>query len=113
MINSTLSGNSATVYGGGIFNIGTLTMQNSALSANSASSEGGGIENYINSTLTMLNSTLSANSAIYGGGINNETNKLHLYNTLVAYSPSGGDCRGRVDTNDHNLIEDTGGDACD
>ena len=61
----------------------------------------------------MLNNTLSANSAIYGGGINNETDKLHLYNILVAYSPSGGDCRGRVDTNDHNLIEDTGGDACD
>ena len=41
--NSTLSGNSATGNGGGIFGGGTLTVENSTLSGNSATYNGGGI----------------------------------------------------------------------
>jgi hypothetical protein len=74
--NSTLSGNSASSAGGGIFNHATLTVSNSTLSGNSAgvvSNFGGGaIDNYYG-TLTVSNSTLSNNSAaILGGGIANQ-----------------------------------------
>jgi hypothetical protein len=67
--NSTLSGNSANRYGGGIYNDlhGTLTVSNSTLSGSSAN-EGGGISN--EGTLTVSDSTLSGNSATgtYGEG---------------------------------------------
>jgi predicted outer membrane repeat protein len=67
VINSTLSGNSATSYGGGILNNGTLAVINSTLSGNSATTYGGGIFNL--GVLTVVNVTLSGNSANYGGGI--------------------------------------------
>ncbi len=89
--NSTLSGNSAAC-GGGIVNnyYSTLTVSNSTLSGNSAT-EGGGISNYY-STLTVSNSTLSGNSADYGGGIENYYSTVYVKSTIVANSPSGGDC---------------------
>jgi hypothetical protein len=69
--NSTLSGNSATDNGGGIYNYyGTLTVSNSTLSNNSATDDGGGIFNYFG-TLTVSNSTLNGNSASFSGGIDN------------------------------------------
>jgi len=43
--NSTLSGNSTSMDGGGIYNEDTLTVQNSTLSNNLASFTGGGIYN--------------------------------------------------------------------
>ncbi len=81
--NSTISENSASSYGGGIFNGGsfgssaTLTISNSTLDGNSATTQGGGIFNdgsgAGNATLTVKNSTLSGNSATDGGGIFNGT----------------------------------------
>jgi hypothetical protein len=65
---STLSGNSAR-FGGGILNGGTLTLTQSTLSGNSADFDGGGITNF--EMLTLTNSTLSGNSARFGGGIHN------------------------------------------
>jgi len=73
-------GLSATGYGGGIDNFGTVTLNNSIVSGNSTSSSslggGGGIFNY--GTLTLNSSTVSDNSASstgyassYGGGIAN------------------------------------------
>jgi hypothetical protein len=82
---STLSGNSATILGGAIYNDGsssgsaTVTVTNSILSGNSAAGtqgEGGGIYNDGfdgSATVTVTNSTLSGNSAtILGGGIYND-----------------------------------------
>ena len=67
--NSTLSGNSASQFGGGIYiNAGTATISNSTLSGNSASGFGGGIRNF-GGTAIISNSTLSGNSASQGGGI--------------------------------------------
>ncbi|MDX2270442.1 MAG: hypothetical protein NW237_00620 [Cyanobacteriota bacterium] len=64
--NSTLSGHSAGVYGGGIF-ASTATVSDSTLNANRAGETGGGIHA---TTLTLSNSALSSNSATtYGGGI--------------------------------------------
>jgi hypothetical protein len=106
--NSTLSGNLANTWHGGGMDCygGTVTVQNSTLSGNSAYYQGGGIYNSHDAELTVRNSTLSANSAPDGGGIYNSSSVLHLYNTLIANSPSGGDCVGSVTTNDHNLIAD-------
>jgi hypothetical protein len=127
--NSAFSDNSA-MWGGGIENHGSLTVTNSTLANNEGSLEGGGIENY--GVVVIQNSTLSGNSADWGGGINNRRGALtvanctladnraslegggisngatlHLYNTLIVHSPSGGDCMGNVATNDHNLMQST------
>jgi hypothetical protein len=72
IVNSTLSGNS-TYWGGGIYNDhSTLTVSDCTLSGNSASYFGGGIFHVgINgsATLRVTNSTLSGNSASLGAGI--------------------------------------------
>jgi predicted outer membrane repeat protein len=72
IINSTLSGNSATDSGGAVFGGGRLTISGSTLSGNSASA-GGGIDydSGING-LTINDSILSGNSANEGGGIHNQ-----------------------------------------
>ena len=114
--NSTLSDNSATSGGGGIFNNGsrTLTITNSTLSNNSAANGGGGIHNQ--GTLTITNSTLSGNSAAsspsnLGGGIYNNGGTLNFANTIIANSTTGGDCvnggTSAINTNLNNLIEDS------
>ncbi len=54
--------------GGGLYNMGTVTLTNSTLSGNSAVS-GGGIAMTASGTLTLSNSTISGNSALDGGGI--------------------------------------------
>ncbi len=64
------NGASDNGYGGGIYNIGTLTVSNVTLSGNSAH-YGGGI--YNSGTLTIQNSSLTGNVAsIRGGGIYND-----------------------------------------
>jgi predicted outer membrane repeat protein len=79
----TLSGNAATLYGGGICNRGTLTVTGSTLSDNGAT-EGGGIENY--AILTVTGSTLSGNSA--GGGGGGIANGWPLHNAMLTVSGS-------------------------
>jgi predicted outer membrane repeat protein len=70
---STLSGNFVDGYGGGVYNAGTLTVTDSILSGDNATDGGGGIYNSAN--LTVSDSTLSGNSVSYlsedGGGIDN------------------------------------------
>jgi hypothetical protein len=76
--------------GGGILNEGTLTLLNSSVSGNSASWGGGGIANF-HGTVMLTNSTVSSNSAAYGGGLSNY-GRLTLTNSIVANNPRGGDC---------------------
>jgi hypothetical protein len=76
---TTISGGSTSARGGGILNLGVLTVNNSVISGNSAR-WGGGISNdafdYDDSTLTLNNSTVSGNSAeMGGGGISNSSSK--------------------------------------
>jgi CSLREA domain-containing protein len=104
---STVSGNSAGAFGpgGGIFNGGTMTVNNSTVSGNGAG-DGGGILNF--GTATLTSSTVSGNTApSTGGGISNFTGaSATLKNTIVANSPSGGDCSGIITSDGHNLDSD-------
>jgi predicted outer membrane repeat protein len=63
------SGSASVGYGGGIFNNSpdTLTVSDCTVSDNSASYEGGGI--YNNFLMTISGGAVSGNSAPYGGGI--------------------------------------------
>jgi hypothetical protein len=109
--NSTFLKNGSRRSGGAIDNTegGTLSITNSTFSANTAGSVGGGIVNF-DGIVTIRNSTFSGNSAASdgGGGIRNGGATLHLINTIIADSPSGGDCVnfGTLATNVANLIED-------
>jgi CSLREA domain-containing protein len=127
-------GNANSDFGGGILNVGTLTLTNCTLRGNSAGI-GGGITNYHTATLT--NCTLSGNSAADAGALYNfgSTAKLTnctlsengvtilnfcvpilfdgcspgsvtLTNTIIADS-AGQSCGGSAITDGgHNLIED-------
>jgi hypothetical protein len=114
VISSTLSGNSASFGGGGIFNSGrnsgsaTLTVVNSTLSGNlgggtSGGGSGGGINNsgFLGSAaLTIINSTLSSNSNVaLGGGIINDGNGSSSSATLTVINS----------TLSGNLASDAGG----
>jgi len=106
LINSAISGNAARV-GGGILIYGTATLTNVTISGNTAANNGGAITN--NGTTTLMNLTISANTAAstLGGGINNnDIGTITLRNTIVANSPSGGNCNGTITSNGHNLSSD-------
>ncbi len=63
---STISNNTAGSYGGGIANFGALTVTNSGISGNTAEFNGGGIDN--EGTATVENSTMSGNVSTQFGG---------------------------------------------
>jgi hypothetical protein len=101
--------------GGGIFNGGTLAINNSTLTGNSAvvagcssgcGYGGGGI--YNDGTLAINNSTLTGNSATSIGGsiYTSSEGTAILQNTIVANSPSGGNCGGSVSSKGYNLSSD-------
>ena len=73
--NVTLAANSSGINGGGLLNLGTLTLTNTTVSGNTAGTDGGGIYNSGGGTLTITASTLSGNIANSagrnGGGIFN------------------------------------------
>lgn len=109
---STLSGNSGStnfMYGGGIYNSGTLAINNSTFSGNSANgfTGGGGGGVYNGGTVAISNSTFSGNTGTpNGGGIYNDGAGVTLQNSLIASSPSGGNCYGTVTSNGYNLSDD-------
>jgi IPT/TIG domain-containing protein/polymorphic membrane protein len=87
---STFSGNSASVLGGGIFNFATATVTRSTFSNNTLSSEAAGV--YNQGTMTIVNSTFAGNQANNGGGAlenNGSTSTLHLSNSTF-FDNSGG-----------------------
>jgi CSLREA domain-containing protein len=116
--NSTISGNSASNYGGyyggnsggGIENLGTLTLINSTVTGNSVSTggdlegafaTGGGIDNQ--GTLTITNSSVVGNSVsgylsggisnvyVSGGGINNYVTLTMTNSVITGNSASSSD----------------------
>ena len=55
--------------GGGIDNLGTLTLSNDTITGNTSATSGGGVFN--TGTLTVSDSTFANNTAAYGGGLGN------------------------------------------
>jgi hypothetical protein len=133
LTNSTVSGNTASGIGGGIFNLGTATVTASTFSSNTAA-EAAGI--YNGGTLTVTNTTFSGNQESTAGGALENTSTLHLSNstffnnsspsisggiyniqgtttikgTLFAKASTGINCAlnsGTITSQGYNLLDDT------
>jgi hypothetical protein len=90
----TLQGGSPSSAGGGIFNVGTLTVANCTITGNTAAfGAGGGVASYTG-TLTIVHSTLSGNTALYSGGGVVSTGTLTVANSMItgntAFNSGGG-----------------------
>ena len=104
LIRVTLNGNVAGRNGGGLWTKdATTTLTNVTVSGNSApGDEGGGIR--AEKGIVQLNNvTLANNSAGTGGGIFVQSDPVTLFNTIVADSPSGGNCSGPITSQGNNL----------
>jgi hypothetical protein len=108
IVNSAIFSNMASTYGGGIANFaGPMTVINSTIANNTTPFEGGGFMGDGNSTSVLINTTIAGNSAgAGGGGIYALGTGLSLKNTLVAGSTSGGNCAGTIVSQGHNLSDD-------
>ncbi len=108
VIGCTFNGNSA-IHGGAIYDDGTLTVTNSTFSGNSAIDGGAIYESLLYPTVT--NSTFSGNSATNGGAIFVNSGIVFLKNSIVANSPTGGNCgfgpAGFVANQGGNLADDS------
>lgn len=127
---TTFYSNTAAGFGGGgIFGNGYLTVTKSTFYRNHApQTAGGAIESQ--GALTIINSTFTENDARVGGGtvgyvtwITNSTffsnsasgtlggsigpGTTSLYNTIVASSPSGGNCYGTIINGGNNIDDGT------
>jgi hypothetical protein len=89
----TITGGNTT-YGGGVLNLGSLTLQFDTISGNTATQLGGGIANdtfpptAANPTLTVLDSTISGNTvntnSIGAGGIDVEAGTVTITNCTIS-----------------------------
>ena len=79
--------------GGGIYNMGELSLNNCAVTGNNSDYRGGGIYNM--GELSLINCTVAGNRSDYwGGGICNSSATAYIYNTVIAQntaSSSGND----------------------
>ena len=81
-VNCTLTNNTASNYGGGLFSSGTTTFDNCTLTNNTASKHGGGL--YSSGATTFDNCTLTNNTASnYGGAIYHSGATLSLRECIV------------------------------
>jgi len=96
--------------GGGIYNAGTGTINNSTIESNIAYDNGSGGGIYNQYMLAISNGTITDNIVDglgLGGGIfNNFSSTTILQNSIVANSPSGGNCAGTIDSSGYNLSSD-------
>lgn len=108
--NGSLSGNTASILGGGIRNRGALALTNSTISGNNARDGGGMFDSSCGACfVTIKNVTITSNTAsLEGGGIDtgNSLGGLTLLNTVVAnnVAPTGPDCSGPFSSLGHNLV---------
>jgi hypothetical protein len=73
-------------FGGGLFNLGTITVRDTTISGNRATEEGGGIGN--SGQLTLLGSTVARNrAAVAGGGISNHGQLTVRRSRIAANAP--------------------------
>src|SRR4029453_2299557 len=109
LTHSTVSGNTAFYYGGGVENYGPLTLIHSTVSGNTATQNGGGLYNGYDSPLTLIHSTVSGNTARYGGGLYKLRSRLTITSSIVASNPDGGDCYfslGSINSHGYNVDSD-------
>ena len=108
--------------GGGIWNIGTLTVRNCTIASNSATAvlnrytaaksyNGGGIMNA--GLLQLQSTTICANQATSDGGGLRNTGEAEVINTLIAGNSSltttAADVSGTLSSGGHNLIQSPAG----
>jgi len=92
LVGLTISGGEFD-FGGGIYNLGTLTVTDSTVANNSAG-QGGGIENDVSASLTIANSTITGNSTLdggTGGGIIDRGGTLTITNSTIVGNQAAGD----------------------
>ena len=105
VMNSTISGNFASSYGGGIAcGKSGLTIINSTISGNSAGAYGGGIASG-SFGMMIVSSTVSGNSAATCGGVCGE---VEIANTILNANASG-NIDGTVTSHGYNISSDDGG----
>ncbi len=101
----TVSGNSANVGAGLNLSSGGVTqVTNSTISGNSASSNGGGI--FTRSTVTLTNSTVAFNSASNGGGINQAGGGSAILRNTILASNTGGNASSTLNSLGNNIDSD-------
>jgi hypothetical protein len=98
---STLSDNSDEIAGGGILNVGQLSLVNVTVSGNRAR-DGGGLWNSAGQTASLQNVTITANvgGGIFGG-------EVTAHHTIVANNLAGDNCFPGVISAGHNLDDGT------
>jgi predicted outer membrane repeat protein len=109
--NSTLSDNTGEFTGGAILNSALLTVSNSTLSRNTTQLHGGGIAN-VGGQTAITNSTLSGNSGMTAGAIYNRLGTLETKNTILTRGDLGPNIlndSGTVTSQGYNLSSDDGG----
>lgn len=88
VIDSTISGNSAGAFGGGIANDGEVTIINSTIAGNTAAEIGGGIGG---GEVTAIFSTIVGNSAPVGANVHSDG--ITAFGSVFALGDGGGtDC---------------------
>ncbi len=101
---SGIDSNSTPDSGGGLYiAAGSATINNSTISGNSAGVDGGGVYNAGESILT--HATIVGNSAAYNGGGVIDASQLQIYNSIISDN-AGGDCSGSLNANLSNIIRD-------
>src|SRR6267142_2431793 len=106
---STLSGNTGEFTGGAILNSGSLTVSNSTLSGNATQLHGGGIWN--SGQCAIRHSTVTGNRGMNGGAINNRLGTLEIESTILKRGESGANIlndSGTVASDGYNLSSDDG-----
>jgi len=86
----SISGGSAAL-GGGVFNNGgTVTLADDTISGNTASNDGGGVYNAAGITTTLTNDTISGNTATNnGGGLFNNGGSVNAVNVTFSADSAG------------------------
>ena len=112
---STISGNRVSEQGGGIYNMGELTVLNSTISGNRSTSRkdgngGGGI--YNRGVLSLQNCTITANQGWIGGGVMN-VGFAQARSTILAVNTAeagvSADFEGELVSQGHNLLQSIDG----
>ncbi len=104
MNNMDIAFSAAEMFGGAIYNKGTLTITGSVLSHSAVlnnQGRGGSIQNTNGGKLTITDSEMNRNYGIYGGAIRNENGSLMT--EAVTFSNNQGTYGGAISTNNINL----------